>query len=166
MRVARFVLYVAFIFFDPPGWWRMSAILTSIRPPIDAYILPCPSIVGRRFRIAPLTTNDRCGFRVDRVICLSAHVPASPRQRLRLVRVIPSLRKLPALHSWLPRQSHYLWLLPFRFAPTPLLRRGVDPLHFIANPKPPLAVPTRKDRHLHSGLQSAHCRHPPPSSHP
>nr|DAU97227.1 MAG TPA: hypothetical protein [Caudoviricetes sp.] len=47
VRVARFVLYVAFIFFDPPGWWRMSAILTSIRPPFDAYILPCPSIVGR-----------------------------------------------------------------------------------------------------------------------
>ena len=91
----------------------MSAILTSIRPPFDAYILPCPSIVGRRFRIAPLTTNDRCGFRVDRVICLSAHVPASPRHRLRLARVIPSLRKLPALHSGLPRQSHYLWLLPF-----------------------------------------------------
>lgn len=166
MRVVRFVLYVAFIFFDPPGWWRMSAIQTSIRPPIDAYILPCPSIVGRRFRIAPLTTNDRCGFRGDRVICLSAHVPARPRHRLRLARVIPSLRKLPALHSWLPRQSHYLWRLPFRFAPTPLLRRGVGPLHFIANPKPPLAFPTRKDRHLHSGLQSAHCRYPLPSSHP
>ena len=118
---------------------------------------------------APLlsaSTNDRSGFRVDRVICLSAHVPARPRHRLRLARVIPSLRKLPALHSWLPRQSHYLWLLPFRFAPTPLLRRSVGPLHFIANPKPPLAFPTRKDRHLHSGLQSAHCRHPPPSSHP
>ena len=86
---------------------------------------------------APLlsaSTNDRCGFRVDRVICLSAHVPARPCHRLRLARVIPSLRKLPALHSWLPRQSHYLWLLPFRFAPTPLLRRGVGPLHFIANP--------------------------------
>lgn len=144
----------------------MSAILTSIRPPIDAYILPCPSIVGRRFRIAPLTTNDRCGFRVDRVICLSAHVPASPRQRLRLVRVIPSLRKLPALHSWLPRQSHYLWLLPFRFAPTPLLRRGVGSLHFIANPKPPLAVPTRKDIGIFtpaSNRRTAAIRHHPPT---
>ena len=37
----------AFIFVDPPGWWRMSAILTSIRLPFDVYILPCPSIVGR-----------------------------------------------------------------------------------------------------------------------
>ena len=98
---------------------------------------------------APLlsaSTNDRSGFRVDRVICLSAHVPARPRHRLRLARVIPSLRKLPALHSWLPRQSHYLWLLPFRFAPTPLLRRSVGPLHFIANPKPPLAFPTCQRR--------------------
>lgn len=86
---------------------------------------------------APLlsaSTNDRSGFRVDRVICLSAHVPARPRHRLRLARVIPSLRKLPALHSWLPRQSHYLWLLPFRFAPTPLLRRGVGTLHYAVNP--------------------------------
>ena len=165
MRVVRFVLYVAFIFFDPPGWWRMSAILTSCvlrLVPISFRVRA--SLVEAPFLSA--STNDRCGFRVDRVICLSAHVPASPRHRLHLARVIPSLRKLPALHSWFPRQSHYLWLLPFRFAPTPLLRRGVGPLHFIANPKPPLAVPTRKDRHLLSGLQSAHRRHPPPSSHP
>ena len=139
------------------------------RPPSVLRLLPTSLQVRASLVEAPLlsaSTNDRCGFRGDRVICLSAHVPASPRHRLRLVRVIPSLRKLPALHSWLPRQSHYLWLLPFRFAPTPLLRRGVGPLHFIANPKHPLAFPTRKDRHLHSGLQSAHCRHPPPSSHP
>ena len=55
----------------------MAAILTSIRSPFAAYILPSPSIVGRRLRFAPLTTNDRFGFRGDRVTYLSAHAPSS-----------------------------------------------------------------------------------------
>ena len=82
--------------------------------------------------------------------------------------------------------------LDVRFFPTPLLRHGVGrgvrtcghklSSHFHSHftpdtsgyaygvgfvpitvcPKPTLAFPTRKDRHLHSGLRSEHCRHPPP----
>lgn len=52
-RICRFIiqpsyhLFIAFIFSDPPGWWRPSAIQTSLCTPLAAYILPSPSIVGR-----------------------------------------------------------------------------------------------------------------------
>lgn len=60
-------MFVAFIFVDPPGWcvWRLTH--TSLRPPFDSYILPSPSIFGRRLRFAPLSAKNRCGLRVDRV---------------------------------------------------------------------------------------------------
>nr|DAP57867.1 MAG TPA: protein of unknown function (DUF4812) [Caudoviricetes sp.] len=28
-------MFIAFIFFDPPGWRLMSAIQTSLHPPFD-----------------------------------------------------------------------------------------------------------------------------------
>ena len=49
--------------------------------------------------------------------------------------------------------------------PTPPAMPTVSgPFPFQCAPKPPLAIPTRKDRHPHSVLQSAHCRHLPPSA--
>ena len=135
MRVAR--LFFAFILVYPPGWGECRLIRTSLRPPFAAYILPSPSIFGRGSFLP--TTKNRFGCRGDRLF-----PPACQR-----------------------------------FIPTPLLRHGVGrvvctythklsltaTLHSAVNPTPPLAIPTRKDRHLHSVLHSARAaiRHHPPT---
>ena len=65
-----------------------------------------------------------------------------------------------------PTTANSLQRLLQRFIPTPFLRRGVRRVSISFAPKPPLAIPARKDRHLHSVLRSAHCRHPTPPSRP
>ena len=145
MRVAR--LFFAFILVYPPGWGECRLIRTSLRPPVDAYILPSPSIFGRGSYLP--TTKNRFGCRGDRLF-----PPACQR-----------------------------------FIPTPLLRHGVGrvvctythklsltaTLHSAVNPSsalplcsaktPPLAIPTRKHRHLHYVIHSARAaiRHHPPT---
>ena len=169
MRVARFVLYVAFIFFDPPGWWRMAAILTSIRPPFDAYILPCPSIVGRRFRIAPLTTNDRCGFRVDR---LRPAIPfrflhdTSTPLRCRSVPTRP-LRSVTARGAPLHLRLQTIFTLPFPLYPRHLrlcLRRRVRSRSSVPRNLRLLFRPVRTGiRTPSSNRRTASIRHHPPT---
>lgn len=61
----------------------------SLRLSIVAYTLPSPSLVGRRFCFAPLTTNDRYGCRCEecqlqfhstfRVIAFGASLAKTPR---------------------------------------------------------------------------------------
>lgn len=64
-------LFLAFIFIDPPdaGEWQLTQPLSALR--VSAYILPTPSLVGRRlhkFRLR-LTTVSVCR-REDCTLCL------------------------------------------------------------------------------------------------
>ena len=169
MRVVRFVLYVAFIFFDPPGWWRMSAILTSIRPPIDAYILTGPSIFGRGSALRRIRLKTAAVFgSIDCALQFHSAFPTTPPRRFSCRSVPPRhLRSVTArgasLHLRLQTifDGYALAFPRHRSCVTVSVR-----FRSAVNPKPPLAIPTRKDRYPHSVLQSEHYRHPPPSSHP
>lgn len=170
MRVVRFVLYVAFIFSDPPGWWRMSAILTSIRPSFDAYILTCPSIFGRGSALRRIRLKTAAVFgSIDCALQLHSASSTTPPRRFGCRSVPPRhLRSVTARGATLHLRLQTIFTLPFPLYPRHLrLSPTVSgPFPFQYAPKPPLAIPTRKDRHPLSVLQSAHCRHPPPSSHP
>ena len=92
--------------------------------------LPSPSIFGRRLRFAPLSTKNRCGLRGDRL-----RPPLATTSATSLARCGFATVPLPAV-------TNYLQRLRSRFAPPPLLCRGVGPLHSAVDPKPPLAFPT------------------------
>lgn len=122
----------------------MRLTRASIRPPFDAYILPSPSIFVHGSCLP--VNKDRYGIRVDRLrppACL--RFPPTPLLR----HGVGPLR----LHL----QSQTIFTLPFPLYPRHLRlclrRRGSFP--FQCAPKPTLAFPTCKDRHLHSVLQSA-----------
>ena len=129
------------------------------KPPSVLRLLPT-SFQARASLVEALlrstSTNDRCGLRVERL------PPPSP---LSLPPdTAPASRCLAA--SIAPTTANSLQRLLQRFIPTPFLRRGVRRVSISFAPKPPLAIPARKDRHLHSVLRSAHCRRPTPSSRP
>ena len=122
---------------------------------------------------APLlsaSTNDRCGFRVDRlrpaIPFRFFHDTSTPLRLPLRASATPSL----CYGSWrfiASPVTNYLHTSIPTLPPTPPVMPTVSgPFPFQCVPKLPLAIPTRKDRHPHSVLQSAHCRHPPPSSHP
>lgn len=117
--------------------------------------LPSPSIFGRRLRFAPLSTKNRCGIRGDRL-----RPPLATTSATSLARCGFATVPLPAV-------TNYLQRLRPRFAPPPLLCRGVGPLHSAVDPKPPLAFPTCQCRcaPLRTPIAPApYCQ--PRSSHP
>lgn len=107
------------IFFDPPGWWRMTATLTSIRPPIDAYILTGPSIFGRgsalrriRLKTAPVFGSIDCALQFH-----SASSTTPPR-RFGCHSVPPRhLRSVTARGATLHLRLQTIFTLPFPLYP-------------------------------------------------
>ena len=117
--------------------------------------LPSPSIFGRRLRFAPLSTKNRYGLRGDRL-----RPPLATTSATSLARCGFATAPLPAV-------TNYLQRLRSRFAPPPLLCRGVGPLHSAVDPKPPLTFPTCQCRcaTLRTPIAPApYCQ--PRSSHP
>ena len=143
------------------------------RPQYVLRLMPTSFRVRASLVEAPLlsaSTNDRCGFRVDRLR------PAIP---FRFFHDTSTPLRLPLRASATPPLCYGSWRsiastvtnylhtsIPTLPPKPPAMPTVSGSFPFQCAPKPPLAIPTRKDRHLHSGLQSAHCRHPPPSSHP
>ncbi len=105
---------------------------------------------------APLlsaSAKNRCGLRVDRLRPPSALRFAPP----------PLLRRGLA-RSIATMVTNYLWQLHYSFTRHRSCVTVSGRFHFAANPQPPLAFPTCKDRHPHSGLRSAQAairNHPP-----
>lgn len=128
-------------------------------PPCVLRLMPISLQVRASLVEAPLlsaSTNDRCGIRVDRLF-----PPACLRFPRHCSCVTVSGRFVCSCNHKLSSHFH------FHFTPTPTAAPPVSgSLQLQCAPIPPLAIPTRKDRHPLSGLQSAHCRHSPPSSHP
>ncbi len=146
----------------------MSAILTSIRPPIDAYILTGPSIFGRGSALRRIRLKTAAVFgSIDCALQFHSAFPTTPPRRFSCrpcLRDTSALLRLVALHCI----SGYKLSLTatLSLSPTPLCVTVSVRFRPLSTRKPPLAIPTRKDRYPHSVLQSEHYRHPPPSSHP
>ena len=150
---------------SPPGMWRLTSLRTLPTSVVCApkHCQARASLFTASFHSA--VNKDRYGLRGDRVI--ESPLTPLPTQAPQggSVRVIPSLRKLPALHSWLPTLHTIFGLFRSRFSPLPLLRRGGGTLHFIANPKPPLAFPACQCRDA-ALLPPVGARRQPPHSSP
>ena len=157
----------------------MSAILTSC----VLRLVPISFRVRASLVEAPVlsaSTNDRCGFRVDRLrpaipfrffhdtstpLRLPLRVSATPPLCYGSWRFIAS-SVTNYLHTSISTLPPTPPAMPMVSGPFPFQCAPSSPLALCSAKNHPLAIPTRKDRHLLSVLQSAHCRHPPPSSHP
>lgn len=153
-RVARFVCRVHLYSPHPAGVGRQP-----YKPPSVLRLLPTSfqaraSLVEALLRSA--STNDRCGFRVDRLpppSPLSLPPDTAPASRCRAAIIAPTT-------------ANSLQRLLQRFIPTPFLRRGVRRVSISFAPKPPLAIPARKDVGIFtpsSGRRTAAVRHHPPA---
>lgn len=82
------ILIILFIFKDPPGRGEWQLIQTSIRPPLEAYILPSPSILGRgsAVRRIRLKTATVVGTKIVALL----FIPAPNCSYAQLQRLIPT----------------------------------------------------------------------------
>ena len=126
----------------------------SFRPPFDAYILPSQSIFGRgsalrrvRLKTAAVSGAIDCALRLH--YALRRHPSC-----------VGGARSISSLVTNYLRVSISACLTDTSGEPTVSVRSNSN-----ATRKPPLAIPTCKDRHLLSGLQSARSaiRNQPPT---
>ena len=96
----------------------MSAILTSIRPPIDAYILTCPSIVGRGY-VSPLRLTTAAVFwSIDCALQFHSASSTTPPRRFDCRSVPPRhLRSVTARGASLHLRLQTIFTLPFPLYP-------------------------------------------------
>ena len=76
---------------DPPGRWKSARFThTFLRPPSDCLSSQLRSLVGRRLRVAPLTTHDRYGLPTQRLCppsCRHLFPDTAPTSRCRACRL-------------------------------------------------------------------------------
>ena len=147
---------IAFIFTLPARTKQASSLRTLPASVVCSSVPAKPEAFLAEVTLRFSSAKNRCGFRADRLrppACHSLNPDTAPASRCRAAIIAPTT-------------ANSLQRLLQRFIPTPFLRRGVRRVSISFAPKPPLAIPARKDRHLHSVLRSAHCRRPTPSSRP
>ena len=97
----------------------MSAILTSIRPPIDAYILTGPSIFGRGSALRRIRLKTAAVFgSIDCALQFHSAFPTTPPRRFSCRSVPPRLlRSVTARGASLHLRLQTIFTLPFPLYP-------------------------------------------------